>query len=146
MPANRYMSPSSFRSLPPANPLSGAEVYLVPVDALCGPGEPAAVEASDTDEEDRVNGLVIAVDRRNGFEDAGTGAGGGAGEIELVGIGGNEGGPTDVGLPPGVSARVRDMPIPLWPDSVSTECEWGIATVVAFLDLEVSIVGVAELV
>lgn len=92
-----------------------------------------------------MKGLVIAVDRRNGFEDAGTGAGGGAGEIELVEIGGSEGGPTDVGLPPGVSARVRDMPIPLWLDSVSTECEWGIATGVAFLDRDVSRVGVAEL-
>jgi len=28
-----------------------------------------------------------------------------------------------VGRPPGVRARVRDIPRPLWVDSVSTDCE-----------------------
>ena len=67
------------------------------------------VEAEDAD---RVNGLVRAVDRRHGFEEAGTGAGGGVGEIELVETGGKEGGQMDIGLPPGVRARLREMPIP----------------------------------
>lgn len=34
-----------------------------------------AVEASEAEEDDRVNGLVNAVDRLNGLEEAGAGAG-----------------------------------------------------------------------
>lgn len=63
----------------------------------------------------------MAVERRKGLEEAGTGAGEGAGAIALVCIGGKEGGPIDVGLPPGVRALVSEMPIPLWPEKVSTE-------------------------
>lgn len=38
-----------------------------------------------------------------------------------VDIGGKEGGPTDVGLPPGVKALVKDIPRLLWVVRVSTD-------------------------
>lgn len=117
------MSPSSFNSRPPASPLSGAEVYLVPVPFVRAAEFVAAVVASDAEDVDRVKGLLSAVDRLKGLEDADCGAGGGVGARALVCIGGRDGGPTDMGRPPGVNARVREMPIPLWLDKVSTECE-----------------------
>jgi hypothetical protein len=120
IPAKRYISPSSFSSRPPARPLAEAEMYFKPVDTLLGPGE-VAVGASETVDVDRVKGLVRAVERRQEFEEAGTGAGGGVGVIELVETGGNEGGPTDMGRPPGVRARFKEMPIPPCTESVSTD-------------------------
>lgn len=109
MPARRYISPKSFSSLPPATPVSEAEVYL---GAAFATGEEAeVVDVADAAEVERVKGEVRAVDRLNGFDDAGC-IGCGAGEIELVWIGGKEAGWIDVGLPPGVRARVREMPMP----------------------------------
>ena len=71
------MSPSSFNNLPPASPCKGAVVYFVLLSRLGITGEADAVEARDAEEDDRVKGLVKAVDRLNGFEEAGTGTGGG---------------------------------------------------------------------
>ena len=69
---------------------------------------------TDDEETLRVKGDVIAVDRRKGFADAdGAVAGLGAGDMEVVWIGGRDGGPTDMGRPPGVSARAMDAPYPL---------------------------------
>jgi hypothetical protein len=144
IPAKRYMSPNSFNSLPPAKPLSGAEVYFVPVLGTCGATLEFAVAASETEDEDRVKGLLSAVDRRNGFEDADWGAGGGVGAIALVWMGGKDGGPTDVGRPPGVRARVRDMPKPLCVASVSADCECGSDTGVTERERGCSSVGVAD--
>lgn len=59
-------------------------------------------------------------------------------------MGGNDGGPTDVGLPPGVRARVREIPILLWAESVSTEWEWGVEIGVLLLGSDRSFVGVLE--
>jgi len=135
IPAKRYISPKSFNSLPPAKPLSGAEVYFVPVLGTCGAALEFAVAASETEDEDRVKGLLSAVDRRNGFD---------VGAIALVWMGGKDGGPTDVGRPPGVRARVRDMPKPLCVASVSADCECGSDTGVTERDRGCSSVGVAD--
>jgi hypothetical protein len=80
------------------------------------------------DERDAADGLRAkgderAVDRRNGFEDEEVeddGPADVADAIVAVCNGGRDEGPADVGRPPGVSARVREMPIPL---RASTECE-----------------------
>jgi len=50
----------------------------------CGVAPAFAVEASDAEDEERVNGLVSAVDRRKGLDDADWGAGGGVGAMALV--------------------------------------------------------------
>lgn len=65
------------------------------------------VDKADVDDDVLENGEVSAVDLRKGFELEATG--GGAGETELVCIGGSEAGCTEVGRPPGV----RDRLIPL---------------------------------
>jgi hypothetical protein len=120
IPANKYISPKSFSNLPPATPANGADVYLA-APLICAVGtEPDATEEILAVDVDLVNGDERAVERRNGLEDAATVGGIGDG---LVGMGGNEGGPTDVGLPPGVSARVRFIPML---DCGSREFEWGI--------------------
>lgn len=115
------MSPRSLRSRPPAKPCKGAEVYFVPVAEEGGAFALDADDASELEEEDRVNGLDRALDRRKGLEEAGVGAEGGAGDTTEVCMGGSEGGPTEVGRPPGVRARVSDMPILLCMESASAE-------------------------
>jgi hypothetical protein len=79
--------------------------------------DPDAAEDILATEEDRVKDADRAVDIRNGLDEAGTVGGIGDG---FVGMGGREGGPTEVDLPPGVSARVRVIPIL---GSVSYDCD-----------------------
>jgi hypothetical protein len=109
IPAMRYMSPSSFISLPPPIPVRVAEVYFViGVDAKDASDVVDALEAAEVV---RVKGEVSAVDRRKGLEEAGTGTTGGAMAVDW--IGGSDGGCTEAGLPPGVKARVIPRPAPL---------------------------------
>ena len=110
------MSPSNLRSRPPATPVRGAEVYLASDSCKEGSDEVDELVLMFVEDVLRVNGDAMAVDRRKGLEEAVTdepGAGDVA-DLEICRCG-RDGGPTDVGLPPGVRDRVTEMPFPLRP-------------------------------
>lgn len=113
------MSPKTFISLPPATPVRVADVYLT---ATCGAGEGDPAEGSDAADDVREKGELIAVERRKGLDEVATGTGAGTGDMALGVTGGRDGAWTEVGRPPGVSARVRVMPMPAEP-SRSKDCE-----------------------
>lgn len=100
-------------------------MYLVAKAWIVGTEGAELCEWDEMDVADvlRVNGEVRAVDRRKGFEedDEEDGPGKAEGVMLVVWIGGSDGGPTDVGRPPGVRDRFRDMPMPP-SESIDWEC------------------------
>ena len=116
------MSPSNFSRRPPATPPSGAEVYFVAKDCIVGTVEPEGWEDTEEAEVLRAKGDVRADDLRKRFDEAEAEEESGPdkedGLILFVWRGGNDGGLTEVGRPPGLSDRVNEMPIPL---SASTD-------------------------